>query len=255
MRCIDNNISPYSYTFFYLLTNKNNIYVIGSNEYGQLGLLGLSEKQRCYEFTKIDKFLEDIEIKDIQLSKTVTLLLDVLGNVYFTGIFSTEMRSKTFTKLDLSFKVKKISTAQNNMLLLNEFNELYLLKQFNGINIVPEFIKINLDYVTGLYYSFGDYYIIKNKFNEYFGIGNNSEGQLGFDSCYEVVTEPKKLDYFTTNRKYVNMLSLVNHLYILSSDYKINCNEPINEEEEYTELQTNLFEKFMNGKLNDIYIL
>ncbi|KAL9651121.1 hypothetical protein ABK040_002838 [Willaertia magna] len=244
-------------TFCYLLTNKNNIYVIGSNAFGQLGL---NKKFNCIQFTKLDKFI-DVNIKDIQLGFKFTIILDILGNIYFTGLLSYGVKSTIFTKMDLTFKVNKILIVQNNILFLNEFNELYMLTTLNIKETVNEIIKIKLENITGLYYSYGDYFIFKNKYNEYFGIGDNHEGQLGFNySCCDLVgnkyyiKEPKKLDYLMTNRKHITMLALEHRLFILMSDYKINCNEPINEEEENINLQTKLFEKFMNGQLYDIFI-
>ncbi|KAL9646308.1 hypothetical protein ABK040_002844 [Willaertia magna] len=245
-------------SFCYVVTDRNNIYVIGKNIKKRLGL----PNNEYNEFTKLDKFL-NTEIKDLQLGdKRFAALLDVLGNVYFTGEITTLFTSKTFTKMELSFKVKKILTVEYYLLLLNEFNELYLLKRkyFNEDNI-NEFTKININNITTFYFSFGDYFVIKNKYNEYFGIGDNHEGQLGFNYSHcdlvgnrYYIKEPKKLDYLITNRKYITMLALKNRLFILSSDYKINCNEPINEEGENINLQTKLFEKFMNGQLNDISI-
>ncbi|KAL9651120.1 hypothetical protein ABK040_002837 [Willaertia magna] len=231
-------------SFCYVVTDRNNIYVIGKNMRGRLGL----PNYEYNEFTKLDKFLNS-EIKDLQLgNKMFAVLLDVLGNL--------------LQKWNYLLKLKKILTVEYYLLLLNEFNELYLLKRiyFNEDNI-NEFTKININNITTFYFSYGDYFIIKNKYNEYFGIGDNNEGQLGFnyrhcdlidDKYY--IKEPKKLDYLMTNRKHITMLATEHRLFILSSDYKINCNEPINEEEKNINLQAKLFEKFTNGQLYDIVI-
>ncbi|KAL9652398.1 hypothetical protein ABK040_012053 [Willaertia magna] len=126
----------------FIVTKNNILYVTGVNMCGQLGFDSLEKTVKS--FTKVDT-LQYFNIIDVQCGDDHTLILDDLGNVYGSGNNSNDelglnnnesennimeetdkYKLLQFTKLNIPFKVRKISALAQGSILLSINGEVYI---------------------------------------------------------------------------------------------------------------------------------
>ncbi|KAL9649697.1 hypothetical protein ABK040_016784 [Willaertia magna] len=199
---------------FNIFIVTENIYVIGDNKYNQLGL---DENKEYFEFTKINKFINNdnivkkLFVKNIicQLFDGSSFILDLDGNIYKSN------KLKYFTKLNLPFKVKQIFNLYlefiSFIIFLTNKNELYFLNNSEEYEqLIINDIEINEVNV------FSEYLFIINKENKIFYNKVNNIENFNNSSM-------KLLDNFNYN--YVQIINDNYKGYIYLNSYKINCNE------------------------------
>ncbi|KAL9643455.1 hypothetical protein ABK040_010070 [Willaertia magna] len=231
------------------------------------------------EFTKVENL--NLKIKDIRTCYNYSILLDKFGDVYFTGslyelslnfssvIFSEE-KIYNFTKIELPFKVKEITSSEhfiffidynNNQQLYsvgyNHYGQLGLQRNPNSIKRITKIEGIQN--VRKLFKIFGEHTIILCNDNELYGCGNNNEGQLGIgsDNCKKrdeygglvYLDEFTKLDYFNSKRKFVEVLLMFDKTFIVESDYEMNS---VVEKEE--DIKMKMLKSCQNEKLSDVIV-
>ena len=87
-----------------LLGSDGNVYSVGSNEYGQLGL---GHRNRAPNFNKIHQF-DSIEVLKVQVSYDSSAILTKSGEVYTFGWWNKTIHPERFEGLThvLGFSIK-----------------------------------------------------------------------------------------------------------------------------------------------------
>jgi alpha-tubulin suppressor-like RCC1 family protein len=173
-----------------ILTENNELYVCGNNEYGQLGL-GDNNNRNTY--TNLEHNFG--KIKNIFCCNNKNIILNENDELYVCGEnhsgqlgFGDFEHRNVYTKLEHNFgKIKNIDLGSDNNIILNENNELYVCGQnhsgqlgfgdFEHRNVYTK-LEHNFGKIQNIYCGYS-HNIILNDNNEVFVCGNNSVGQLG----------------------------------------------------------------------------
>jgi alpha-tubulin suppressor-like RCC1 family protein len=257
-----------------ILTENNELYVCGYNEYGQLGL-GDNNHRNMY--TKLEYNFGNI--KNIYCSSDHNIILNENNEVYVHGNNQCGQLGlgdyndrKVYTKLEHNLgKIKNIYCGANHNIILNENNEVYVcgnnyfgqlgLGDCNDRNtytkLEHDFGKIKNIY-CGYYHN-----IILNENNEIFVCGYNEFGQLGLgdNNDREVYTKLKhnfgniKDIYCGTNHNII--LNDNNELFVCGVNQRGQLGlGDYNERYIYTKLEHNfgIIKNIFCGYLNNIIL-
>ncbi|KAL9651961.1 hypothetical protein ABK040_000304 [Willaertia magna] len=199
-----------------ILLNKNGeLYGLGDNQYGQLGL---DDIEKVYYFTKINL---DFKVKKIICNNDNTLLINEFNELYVCGInFNNQLGLcekiiKTFTNIviyDNYFRLVKVE---------NCFKTLFNFSLISDVN--------------------NDFYICGKKENIPFDCNNLLSN-----------TFTKINNIQTKDKKYIYPITLLNECFIVKCNYLINLEEC---EEIENSLGLNCLQKLKSEKLADISIL
>jgi alpha-tubulin suppressor-like RCC1 family protein len=180
----------YGYSHNIIFNEKNEIWVSGRNDTGQLGL-GDNNDRKIYE--KVEYNLGSI--KNIYCGYFHSILLNEKNGVYVCGynyfgqlgLGDNQTRNK-YEKIDFDFGIiKNIFCGNAHNIILNEKNEIYVcgynyrgqlgLGDFNDRNKYTK-LEHNFGIIKNIFC--GDSHnIILNEKNEIYVCGGNSSGQLG----------------------------------------------------------------------------
>ncbi|KAL9642996.1 hypothetical protein ABK040_010688 [Willaertia magna] len=220
------------------VTTDNEMYGMGFNSFGQLGCGDFIEKNT---FTKIDF---NGQIKFILCLYFVTVLINQCNEVFVCGninMFKEYIQDKNLMKSENFIKTN---------IKLNELNG--SIKFLRG-KIVDQSLQNQEDEIIDLFPSFGHYLLFITKRNNIFVIGENKNELLGIDYslCKNDTNLDKfmKLDWFTTNRKFISPILLENRIYLFTSNYKVN------ELEKENDLGSNCFQKAKQKQLCDCILV
>lgn len=188
--------------FSLALTNKNQLYSFGNNEYGQLGN-GKLQERRILNITNNITFQDGDYIKDVVCGGTHSLILTNNGHVYGMGnnnhfqlgnednydtpvkifpglenivdIACGKYSSYVLTAEHQLFAIGSNSHGQiaDNKAIISSGNDYQ-----NPYNMTNNFALENEEYISKIY---AGYYfcIVKTNHDNYFSFGENSNGQLG----------------------------------------------------------------------------
>ncbi|KAL9647291.1 hypothetical protein ABK040_011658 [Willaertia magna] len=257
--------------FSFLLTDYQELYATGVNNYGQLGF---GDKDGRLKFTLVPiqelmKSKSSTIIESISCGFSHSFLLTLNGNLYCCGenfcgqlglLNSQDVLS--FQKIELPFKVKQIVCVLKSSLILNEKSELFVCgdNSCNQIGIPSQskvfgFTKINnLPPIKRISEGFGVYTILISKYNEIYGSGDNSYCQLGFEgSCQEIETY-KIINEVQKNYNYIskgNIFVTCGSFFTVILMSKFNLYENSND----TVFVTLLFDCYNNLYFTDVKII
>lgn len=170
-----------------VLTSSGDIYVKGSNSYGQIGLGDQTYTNSFVRLTNIPK------VQDIAAGDNHSLLLTTSGDVYGTGEndygqlgFMDLLNRTTFTKPNNSSSIKKIAAGSQHSILLTTSGEIKVagLNTFGQLgtgNTRPSimFQVINgINNVKDIDSSYGSTMLLTTS-GEIYVAGYNALGQLG----------------------------------------------------------------------------
>ncbi|KAL9654357.1 hypothetical protein ABK040_010385 [Willaertia magna] len=179
------------------------------------------------KYTTKFKFIENkLNIKDLKCGYYHSILLDYNGDIYGTGLNENgqlglqdfTMKLKTFQKLNVNFKVKKIMTTSHGTLLLNNYNEIYgsgyisYNNRKNNMQPMIDFTKINLN-IENIY---SIKFLTSNKEMTFILVNKTK-------FYYFVNLVITKLEIkFKKEWKYYFLEKTEDGVYIIGSDFKIN---------------------------------
>lgn len=172
------------------LTNNNEVYVCGKNEYGEFGDINTSEKIR--------KLNLDFKVKQIATANSSIYLLSIDGNIYSSGLNAygelglgiTDETSKSFKKINSNFKVKEIYSSVFSVFhFMSENNELYAC----GMNLNDELLlgeqgsinkprKVNLTKKISKFFGKGTGKFFVDNENSFWAYGQSNNGQIIYSS-------------------------------------------------------------------------
>ncbi|KAL9642799.1 hypothetical protein ABK040_009874 [Willaertia magna] len=204
----------YGASHIIFLTVNNNIYVYGSNEYGELGNLQI-KKTKTIEKLNYNFGL----IKLIECGNYSTFIVNKENHLYFTGHYLFNKLSEFtrfnditimdikfirgssfnnyfisdnkvyFIDLDLQKKqyfVEGIQIFENGIKDLQCGSKTILLDKQSFVYLLPdkekEFKKVDLNFKVKQIACYNSGCLILNNFGEVFGMGDNNFGELGFDN-------------------------------------------------------------------------
>jgi alpha-tubulin suppressor-like RCC1 family protein len=184
-------INIYCGYFHNIILNENNeIFVIGNNSYGQLGL-GDYDNREVY--TKLEHNLG--KIKNIYCGGFHSIILNENNELYVCGFNGSGQlglgdcdNRNVYTKLEHNLgKIKNIFCGTYHNIILNENNELYVcgynefgqlgLGDCDDINVYTK-LEHNLGKIKNIYCG-ANHSVIINDNNELYVCGDNQCGQLG----------------------------------------------------------------------------
>jgi alpha-tubulin suppressor-like RCC1 family protein len=189
--------------FHNIILNENNeIFVIGNNSYGQLGLGDYDNRE---VHTKLEHNLG--KIKNIYCGGYHNIILNDNNEVFVCGGNSVGQlglgdynKRNIYTKLEHNFgKIKNIYCGSHNNIILNENNELYVCGyncygQLGLGDFQDRYIYTKLEHNLGKIKNIccGDFHnIILNENDEVYVCGHNEFGQLGLGDNYNRNTYTK----------------------------------------------------------------
>jgi hypothetical protein len=159
------------------LNAEGDVYVLGNNTYGQLGL-------GHYFDCEIPQLINDIvDVTCVSVSDNYSMLLTASGDVYVTG----NTKLNTFQKLEIE-DIIQISAGNSYMLALSANGKVYII---NDTNIKVLLDGINIISISTSY----NHSLLLDKYGLVYAYGDNNYGQLG------------------VNDKYVNVPSIMTGLY------------------------------------------
>jgi alpha-tubulin suppressor-like RCC1 family protein len=178
-----------------ILNENNEIFVVGNNSFGQLGL-GDNNDRNVY--TKLEHNFG--KIKYIYCGAYHNIILNENNELFVCGDnmrgqlgLGDNKNRNTYTKIKHNFgKIKNIYCGENHNIILNENNELYVCG-FNHCGQLGLGDKKDRNVYTKLEHNFGkikniccgDFHnIIFNENNELYVCGYNYRGQLGLGDYY-----------------------------------------------------------------------
>lgn len=158
------------------IDNNNNFFVVGDNDFGQLGLKYDKEITNWTSHTKIKKALK------VLAKNKISFIINEKNELYASGINvhslisnSTDQFINEFVKI--ADNVSDVAGSSMYITYLNNNGELFA----KGIDIFGfkndrNFVKIddNVSKIEG-----GEYHVLYLKNNQLFGFGSNIQGQLG----------------------------------------------------------------------------
>ncbi|KAL9644751.1 hypothetical protein ABK040_012405 [Willaertia magna] len=210
------------YCCFIILTDKNNIYVHGKNDHGQLGI----KEERTDEFIKIENIKD--EIIDIENSKSTTLLLTKVGDLYMSGVCLDKNGKEevlyTFTKFKSSF------FEQPHIMQAIVAGEYYKFYRFLN-NYFNNFFNNYLSLFKRISNTNKRHLLVLNEKNELFVIGNNFANKLGLNLTKLKYTNTfKKVHNFKLPFKFNYLIADYDCSVILSSEYPVNDDDMMESE-------------------------
>jgi len=162
------DIIPKSWKEEYQVESYTDIFVTGSNSFGELGIA------RAKEVPALIK-MYGIKAKKVVAGKRSSAIVDPEGKAYLFG-------ETIYGKLSIEvpkFRVKDISIGNAFTLFLDLEGNVWILGQINGVNIYEPFKIPNLKAIqiaAGAHHG-----LILDTDHQVWGIGENSFGQLGLD--------------------------------------------------------------------------
>ncbi|KAL9654163.1 hypothetical protein ABK040_000748 [Willaertia magna] len=198
-----------------LLDNFGKIYVVGRNNYGQLGIGNYEDR---YDFEEVNL---SFKVNKIACNNYGTLLLNNFNELYGCGLNLNK-------ELGLKVNFYKVFTK-----------------------IVTNNIKD--DKIKNIYNSYGNYNLIITFKNDIFVVGCNENEFLGLanekKNSYKK-EEFQRIEYFKSDKEFIYPILLSKILLFITTDYKIEEEDYCNE----NTLGQYCFGKLMNEQCSDLDI-
>ncbi|KAL9643145.1 hypothetical protein ABK040_001634 [Willaertia magna] len=165
------------------------------NQLNELYFTGKFKTLNTNGFVQLKSGVVDDIIKDDSIIKDIKLIrFNMNNNLYFVTeniIYIIDLKlqnNEYFVKEKISTTVKDLQCTDKQTILLDKYGMLFNLEDNNNLTFInlPFKVKQLTSYSTG--------FLILNNYGEVYGMGENSVGQLGFDSKNKYYNNFTKLD-------------------------------------------------------------